>query len=208
MLLAFASQTRLTHQRNLRVKPVVSAGSTAPGGPSRSPRFSRYNDIYGGFEYPSFVVSGNAGNFSGLAGSVRGGTRASQTDFSIRRPSIGRRFNWNGLLLCLPARLAKWPGLQRSKGHFNEFSEFVQLPTADGGAFPSQFSWLRTYYNAAVRELCVVSTADAPVGMGGSIRVQKGGVSYAVYLVETTDPNATPVRVATSAGTKAIRAKT
>ena len=78
----------------------------------------------------------------------------------------------------------------------------------DVGGFPTQFSGLRTFYNAAVRELCLVATADAPAGMGGSPRIQKGGTTYAVYLVETTDPDASNVRIRTSAGTKAIRLKT
>lgn len=75
-------------------------------------------------------------------------------------------------------------------------------------SFPTQYAGLRTYYNGAVRELCLVAAADANTGMGGAPMVRKGGVTYAVYLVETTDPNATPVRISTTAGTKAIRVKT
>ena len=74
--------------------------------------------------------------------------------------------------------------------------------------FPAQFSGLRAYYQGAVRDLCLVAVADAPSGMGGVPRVRKGGTDYAVYLVETSDINASPIRVRTSAGTKAIRAKT
>lgn len=76
------------------------------------------------------------------------------------------------------------------------------------GAFPAQFLGLRTYYQGAVKDLCLVAEADAPTGMGGVIKIDKGGTLYAVYLVETTDPDASPVRVETSAGTKAIREKT
>jgi hypothetical protein len=54
----------------------------------------------------------------------------------------------------------------------------------------------------------MVAEADAPSGMGGVIKVRKGGVNYALYLVETTDPNASPVRARTTTGTKAIREKT
>ena len=75
-------------------------------------------------------------------------------------------------------------------------------------SFPTQFSGLRTYYNGAVRELCLVAAADANTGMGAAPMVRKGGVTYAVYLVETSDPNATPVRIRTTTGTKAIRIKT
>jgi hypothetical protein len=77
-----------------------------------------------------------------------------------------------------------------------------------GGGFPTQFSGLRTYYSGAVRELCLVAEADAPTGMGGVLKVDKNGTLYAVYLVELADTNATPVRVQTSTGTKAIRLKT
>lgn len=80
------------------------------------------------------------------------------------------------------------------------------LPAPSG--FPTQFAGLRTYYGGAVRELCLVAEADAPTGMGGIIKIDKGGTLYAVYLVETTDPDASPVRVETSAGVKAIREKT
>lgn len=76
------------------------------------------------------------------------------------------------------------------------------------GTFPAQFLGLRTYYQGAVKDLCLVAEADAPAGMGGVIKIDKGGTLYAVYLVETTDPDASPVRVETSAGVKAIREKT
>jgi hypothetical protein len=42
----------------------------------------------------------------------------------------------------------------------------------------------------------------------GSLRLSKGGVTYSVYLVETSDPNASRVRLQTTTGTKAIRIKT
>jgi len=74
--------------------------------------------------------------------------------------------------------------------------------------FPAQFSGLRAYYGGSVRDLCLVAVADAPSGMGGVMRISKGGTNYAIYLVETSDINASPIRVRTSAGTKAIRAKT
>lgn len=76
---------------------------------------------------------------------------------------------------------------------------------ASPGGFPTQYLGLKAYYHAAVQDLCLVAEADAPAGMGGVIKISKGGSLYAVYLVETTDPDASPVRVQTSAGTKAIR---
>ncbi len=78
----------------------------------------------------------------------------------------------------------------------------------NGGAFPTQYFGLRAYYHAAVQNLCLVAEADANTGMGGAPIVNKNGTNYAVYLVETTDPDASPIMVETSAGTKAIREKT
>ena len=80
--------------------------------------------------------------------------------------------------------------------------------TTSAATFPTQYAGLRTYYNAAVRELCLVAAADANTGMGAAPMIRKGGVTYAVYLVETTDPLATPVRIRTDTGTKSIRIKT
>lgn len=77
-----------------------------------------------------------------------------------------------------------------------------------GGGFPTQYSGLRTYYGGAVRELCLVAEADANTGMGAAIMIRKGGTTYAVYLVDTTDPNASSVRIQTTTGIKAIRLKT
>lgn len=74
-------------------------------------------------------------------------------------------------------------------------------------AFPTQFAGLRAFYGGSVHELCLVALADAPPGLGGRLTIDKNGTSYAVYLVETTDPNATPIRVRTTTGTKAVRHK-
>lgn len=70
--------------------------------------------------------------------------------------------------------------------------------------FPGQFQGLRIY-DSGVVELSLVNTTAAPSGMGGQLRIQKNGTTYAVYLVETTDPNASTARIRTSAGTKALR---
>lgn len=82
------------------------------------------------------------------------------------------------------------------------------IPSAAAPTFPTQFAGLRAYYQGAVRDLCLVALADAPAGMGAVPRVRKGGTDYAVYLVETSDTNASPIRIRTSAGVKAIRQKT
>lgn len=73
--------------------------------------------------------------------------------------------------------------------------------------FPAQFSGLRTFYDGVIVELCLVAAADAPTGMGGRMLVDKSG-TRCVYLVETTDPQASKVRIRTSTGTKSIRLKT
>lgn len=72
-------------------------------------------------------------------------------------------------------------------------------------AFPAQFAGLR-YFLGTVKELCLVALADAPAGP--QWRIRKGGTDYAVYLVDTTDPNASQVRIDTGAGIKAARLKT
>lgn len=79
-------------------------------------------------------------------------------------------------------------------------------PSGGGGGFPyTQYQGLRVYYGAAVVELCLVAQADANTGMGAAPMVRKGGTTYAVYLVDTTDPDASSVRVRTTTGTRAIR---
>lgn len=78
------------------------------------------------------------------------------------------------------------------------------LPLEDAAvSFPTQYPGLRFYDGGAVRSLCMVAVADAPAG--DTPMVRKGGTTYAVYLVDTTDPNASSVRIGTGAGVKAIR---
>ena len=75
-------------------------------------------------------------------------------------------------------------------------------------SFPAQFDGLRVFFHSVVNTLCLVAEVDAPAGMGGVIKVTKGASNYAVYLVDTADSNATPVRVNTTTGVKAVRIKT
>jgi hypothetical protein len=84
----------------------------------------------------------------------------------------------------------------------------ILFQNAAGPGFPTQFSGLQAFFQGAVKELCLVAEADAPASMGGVLKVRKGATTYAAYLVETTDPNASPVRVRTTTGTKAVRLKT
>ena len=78
-------------------------------------------------------------------------------------------------------------------------------PTVGAPVFPTQYAGLR-YYHGTVKELCLVDIADAPAG--SQWRVRKGATTYAVYLVDTSDPNASTVRIRTASGTKAARLKT
>jgi hypothetical protein len=84
-------------------------------------------------------------------------------------------------------------------------ASYFDKPTVGGGpVFPTQYAGLR-YYHGTVKELCLVDVADAPLPVW---RVRKGATTYAVYLVDTTDPNASTVRIRTASGTKAARLKT
>lgn len=74
--------------------------------------------------------------------------------------------------------------------------------------FPTQYMGLRGQTSSGTVDLCLVAEADAPSGMGGVLKINKGGTDYAVYLVDTTDVNASPFRIRTTTGTKAIRLKT
>jgi hypothetical protein len=74
-----------------------------------------------------------------------------------------------------------------------------------GGLFPTQFSGLR-YQDGSVQELCLVATADG--NTGNQLRIHKSATTYCVYLVDTTDPDASPIRIQTTAGVKAVRFKT
>lgn len=87
-------------------------------------------------------------------------------------------------------------------GQYYQASAVVAPPV-----FPTQFAGLR-YYSGGVKELCLVAEADAPTGMGGVWKIRKGGVNYVVYLVETSDPNASGVRIRTTTGVKSARLKT
>lgn len=84
----------------------------------------------------------------------------------------------------------------------------LETPTAAPGGFPTQYSGWKVRSTGSTIELCLVATADAPTGMGGQLRFQRTAGTFAAYLVETSDPNASPVRVRTGAGVKAIRRKT
>ena len=100
------------------------------------------------------------------------------------------------------------PGVTNNATPDSEWRAEVAGGYRFGAAFPTQFFGLKTYYHDAVQDLCLVAEADAPAAMGGVIKLLKSGTVYAVYLVETSDPEASPVRVEPTTGTKAIRKKT
>lgn len=70
--------------------------------------------------------------------------------------------------------------------------------------FPTEYPGLRVY-NGNILELSIVGWLDTLAGDRVSIEIN--GTVYAAYLVPVTDPNASPVRVQTETGTKAIRYK-
>lgn len=82
----------------------------------------------------------------------------------------------------------------------------VGVSPASTPVFPTQYSGLRVRGVSTTLDLCLVDTADAP--SGDTPRIRKGATTYAVYLVDTSDPLASPVRIETGAGVKAIRLKT
>ncbi len=84
---------------------------------------------------------------------------------------------------------------------------YQAAPAPPPPGFPTQYAGLR-YNLGAAYDLCMVAEADAPLGMGGVLKIKTPSGIRAVYLVETSDPYATAIRIRTSAGTKAIRIKT
>ncbi len=70
----------------------------------------------------------------------------------------------------------------------------------------ADFGGIRVLGPVGVIEVGIVEVANAPSGMGGVLMAcVSPGVVRAVVLVETGDPEASPVRVRTTTGTKALR---
>lgn len=59
--------------------------------------------------------------------------------------------------------------------------------------------------DGTIIELLLVAAGSGASGMGGVPKIQKNGTNYDIYLVETTDPKAGPVRIKTTSGVKASR---
>jgi len=74
----------------------------------------------------------------------------------------------------------------------------------EAGGGPVTYEGLRVYYDSTVVDLALVAVSDATPGIGGVLHIDKNGTTFAVYLVETTDPSASKVRVRTTTGTYAI----
>ena len=85
---------------------------------------------------------------------------------------------------------------------------YVGWELLPSSSFPTQYSGARIDGVASTHELCLVALADAPTGMGGRLCWPGVSSNYALYLVETSDPNASPLRLRTTTGTKAVRLKT
>lgn len=72
-----------------------------------------------------------------------------------------------------------------------------------GGPSVTQYAGFRFYDGSSVVSLSLVDPADAPAGP--QLRIRKSGTNYAIWLVDTTDPNASPIRFRLASGTKAAR---
>ena len=176
-----------------------NGAATADGG-NRTVWSGPYDNVNAGYTYPPPVVVPSIGR----SAAGRGGVPAAQTDFALKVLDVVSGPRWNGLLLGLPVATLTYTA--------PDGATYVQVLRGDIAqailTFPAQYAGLRVRATGGTIELSLVALADAPNGMGGVWRVQANGVTRAVYLVETTDGNASPVRVRTEAGTKAARVKT
>lgn len=65
---------------------------------------------------------------------------------------------------------------------------------------------LRVRKSSGTVEVQLVIVGSATAGMGGQWRFRRAdGITYALQMVETTDPNASPWRIKTATGVKAAR---
>lgn len=177
-----------------------NGAQTADGGP-RTFTINPYPDVNAGFSYPPRIVAPVP---YGNGGSTRRYEPATQTDFALKTPVNAGGPRWNGLLLGLPAYTISY----QAPGNSTYEQVLGAAVIAVTGTFPTQYSGLRVQANGRMVELSVVAIGDAPSGMGGVWRVQMASGTKAVYLVETTDPNASPVRIKTTTGVKSARLKT
>ena len=116
----------------------------------------------------------------------------------------------NIILRDLPVATVTTTTIRLYEGHATPNNIILRDPTVTDspGGFPTQYGFLKVQTTGGTVILCAVATADAPSGMGGQLRIYKDGTTYALYLVETTDGNASPLRIRTTTGTKAVRLKT
>jgi hypothetical protein len=69
----------------------------------------------------------------------------------------------------------------------------------------TQYSFLHFKKGNGTYAACVVPSGSGQSGMGGVPKIRQNGVTYDIYLVQTTDQYASPLRIQTSLGTKAVR---
>lgn len=136
---------------------------------------------------------------------LRGVPRVVPSRYRAPAPLPPRR---PGLLLALARAPAAPVARPRTGWLYDPPVGGQTAPAAQGGAFPTQYLGLRYQGPAGVVDLCLVATADAPAGVGGQVRVRRTADTLAAYLVDVSDPDASPVRVRTGSGTYAIRRKT
>lgn len=91
---------------------------------------------------------------------------------------------------------------------YRRFPDIASAPPPSG--FPyTQYEGLRVRNGAGVTiDLCLVDEVNGATGMGGIPKLRRSADVKAIYLVETTDADASPVRIRTTTGIKSIRRKT
>ena len=77
--------------------------------------------------------------------------------------------------------------------------------SAEVQSLPSVHRGLFVQLQGEAQELCLVEAGQGSGEMGGIPKLRKGSQTYDLHLVEASDPDASPVRLGTSTGTKAIR---
>ena len=69
----------------------------------------------------------------------------------------------------------------------------------------TEYAGLRVAYSGSTHQLAMVPVADAPTGLGGIIKITKGTEVYALWIVDTSDGDASHVRVQMPIGVKSVR---
>ena len=115
---------------------------------------------------------------------------------------------WNGVAHTKGNNIPSWTGAYSDLGDLGENEGGPVILIDDPSVFATEFFGLRGETTGGTVDISLVAVADAATSMGAVPMIDKNGTIYAVYLVETDDPLASPFRINTSAGVKALRLKT